>query len=87
MENKENVLLAINKIIEEQEAIIGPLARELATNTPGIKITKTGIEIDIDYKQAINNLSNTYKDIFGDIAVQVTRDILVKYKIDILARK
>lgn len=83
MENKENIKLAINKIIEEQESIIGPLARELATSTAGIKETTEGFDFEIDYKQAINNLSNTYKDIFGDIAVQVTEDILVRYKLNI----
>lgn len=83
MENKETINIAVNKIIEEQEAIIGPLARELASKTTGIKETKEGFEVEIDYKEAITNLSDTYRDIFGDIALQVTQDILIKYKLKV----
>lgn len=83
MENRENIKIAINKIIAEQELIIGPLARELATNTKGIKSTPEGFDFETDYKQVINNLSNTYKDIFGDIALQVTQEVLIKYHLDI----
>ncbi|MDB5184183.1 MAG: hypothetical protein JWO07_864 [Candidatus Saccharibacteria bacterium] len=64
------------KIIEQQEAIIGPIAveqakqiRELAINWPKHDVGITGSPQD-----AIDDLVEKYKELFGQIAVQVSRE-------------
>jgi hypothetical protein len=64
------------KIIEQQEAIIGPIAveqakqiHELVLNWPQHQVSVTG-----DPQQAIDELVEQYKELFGQIAVQVSKE-------------
>lgn len=71
----------VEKIIEEQEAIIGPVAveqakqiRELAINWPEHDVDITG-----NPQQAIDELVEKYKELFGQIAVQVSREAAASF--------
>lgn len=64
------------KIIEQQEAVIGPIAveqakqiRELSINWPQHHVGVSG-----NAQQAIDELVEKYKELFGQIAVQASRD-------------
>lgn len=71
------------KIIEEQESIIGPVALEQAKKVPGLTIDwqKKVVTISGDEKNAVEQLIEKYKEFFGNASVQVCRDA-VKSLID-----
>ncbi len=66
------------KIIEEQEAIIGPVALEQARQVSGLKITwdknKHDVTIDGDSSEVVNNLVKKYQALFGQTSVEVCKD-------------
>jgi hypothetical protein len=64
------------KIIEQQEVVIGPIALEQAKQIQGLTIDwpQRSVEITGDPSQVINKLVATYKELFGQIAVQVSKD-------------
>jgi len=64
------------KIIEHQEQIIGPVAIEQAEQIPELHIdwTKHEISISGDGSQAIDRLVQQYKELFGQISVEVSRE-------------
>lgn len=63
------------KIIAGQEAIIGPVAIEQAQRVPHMKIDWSKHEVDIDGNKVavIEDLINRYKDLFGQISVEVSK--------------
>ncbi|MBI3633549.1 MAG: hypothetical protein HY226_04625 [Candidatus Vogelbacteria bacterium] len=64
------------KIIKQQESIIGPVAIEQAKRVSGIKIdwnSKT-VTISGDEAAAIDKLVNQYKELFGQISVEVCKE-------------
>ena len=63
------------KIIAGQEAIIGPVAVEQAQQVDGITVdwAKHEAEVSGNKVQAIEELINKYKELFGQISVEVSR--------------
>ncbi len=66
----------VEKIIEQQEAIIGPVAVEQAKKVHELKINwpQHLVGIDGNPQQAIDELVAQYKELFGQIAVQVSKE-------------
>jgi hypothetical protein len=64
------------KIIKSQEAIIGPIAAEQAQRVPHLKVDWKNKEIAIegDTSKAINSLVQVYKELFGQISVEVSKE-------------
>lgn len=69
------------KIIKEQENIIGPLALEQARKVPGLIIDDNGKEVRFngDQKDIVEKLVEKYRDLFGKASVQVCRDAAKDY--------
>lgn len=66
----------VEKIIEQQEAIIGPVAVEQAKKVSELKINwpQHAVDIDGNPQAAIDELVAQYKELFGQIAVQVSKE-------------
>lgn len=64
------------KIIEQQESIIGPVAIERAKQVPGIVIDwdKRKVSLSGDEAKVIDALVEKYKELFGQISVEVCRE-------------
>ena len=64
------------KIIEEQEGIIGPIAIEEAQTVPDLKIDweKHEIKVEGNPKDVIEKLVEVYRDFFGQASVEVCKD-------------
>jgi hypothetical protein len=69
------------KIIEQQEAIIGPVAVERAKQVGELKINWPQHDVDIagDPQLAIDELVNQYKELFGQIAVETCKEAAARY--------
>ena len=66
----------IVKIIRNQEAIIGPVAVERALSVPNLELnweTHTAA-LKGDESEAIGNLVGVYKELFGQISVEVCKE-------------
>jgi len=66
----------VEKIISEQESIIGPIAVEQAQRVPGLKVnySKHEISFEGDKSQAIEKLIEIYKELFGQASVEVCKE-------------
>lgn len=64
------------KIIKEQETIIGPVALEQAQKVRGLKINWPNHEITFqgNEKDIIEKLIEQYKNIFGQTSVEVCKE-------------
>lgn len=64
------------KIIEQQENIIGPVAVEQARQVSGLAIDwpEHAVTIEGDGRAAIDKLMKQYKELFGQIAEQVSKE-------------
>ena len=64
------------RIIKEQETIIGPIALEQARKVPGLEVDweKKEVVIKGDEKKAVEQLIEKYRDFFGNASVEVCRD-------------
>jgi hypothetical protein len=64
------------KIIEQQETIIGPVAIEQAKQISGLKIDwpKHSVDIKGNPQAVIDDLIKQFKELFGQIAVQVSKE-------------
>ena len=64
------------RIIKEQESIIGPIALEQARKVPGLEVDwqKKQVTIQGDEKKAVELLIEKYRDFFGNASVEVCRD-------------
>jgi hypothetical protein len=64
------------KIIKSQEAIIGPVAVEQAERVPHLKLDwdHEKVAIDGDEAKAIDALVAVYKELFGQISVEVSKE-------------
>lgn len=64
------------RIIKSQEAIIGPVAIEQARRVPHLNVDWEAKQIDINGNEAdtINALVNIYKELFGQISVEVSKE-------------
>lgn len=63
------------KIISGQEAIIGPVAIEQAEQVEGMHVDwgKQEVQIEGNKVQTIENLIEKYKELFGQISVEVSK--------------
>lgn len=70
----------VAKIIEQQEAIIGPIAVDQAKLVKKLKINWAQHEVDItgDPQAAIDELVEQYRELFGQIAVETCREAVSK---------
>lgn len=66
----------VEKIISEQEQIIGPIALEQAASIPGLKIDwpNHAVAFDGDAPEIVNQLITRYSNFFGPAAVEVCKD-------------
>jgi hypothetical protein len=64
------------KIIKSQEAIIGPVAIEQAQKVPHLSVDWDSKKVDIsgDAASAIDALINVYRELFGQISVEVSKE-------------
>lgn len=69
------------KIIEQQEAIIGPVAVERAKQVSKLKIDWPQHDVDIsgNPQMAIDELVNQYKELFGQIAVETCKEAAARF--------
>ena len=66
----------VDKIIREQESIIGPIALEQAKKVPGLKVDMENNKISIEGNKTVvvETLVEQYKDLFGQASVQACKD-------------
>jgi len=64
------------KIIQSQEGIIGPVAIERAQVVDGMTLdwANHAVSITGDKVRAVEDLIDQYKELFGEISVQVSKD-------------
>ncbi len=64
------------RIVEEQELIIGPLAREEALRVPGFSFVagQKAVVLTGDKRALIDQLVVRYERLFGPASIQVCRD-------------
>lgn len=64
------------KIIREQEGIIGPVALEQARKVPGLSLNwdKHEVKLEGDQKEIIEKLVEQYEYLFGRASVEVCKD-------------
>lgn len=64
------------RIIQSQEAIIGPVAVEQATHIEGLTLDwdKHEAKLGADKAGILQKLIQTYKDLFGHISVEVSKE-------------
>jgi molybdopterin converting factor small subunit len=69
------------KIIEQQEAIIGPIAVQQAQRVGELTIDWPQHEVAIsgNPQTAIDELVEKYKELFGQIAVETCKDAVSRY--------
>jgi hypothetical protein len=66
----------IVKIIKSQEDIIGPVAAERAQRVPHLKVdwANKKVAIDGDEAKVVDALVQVYKELFGQISVEVSKE-------------
>ncbi len=70
----------VEKIIEQQEQIIGPVAVDQARQVEGINIDwdHHTVVLEGDEKELVNALIGQYEVLFGQIAVEVSKEAAAK---------
>lgn len=66
----------VEKIITEQEKIIGPIALEQAQKVPGLKVDleKHNVQFEGNQTNVVDKLVEKYKEIFGQASVEVCKE-------------
>lgn len=66
----------IDRIIEAQEAVVGPIAFEQARKVSGLTVDETHhtVKINGNEKEAVDTLIKQYEGLFGRASVEVCRD-------------
>lgn len=69
------------KIIEQQESIIGPIAVQQAQQVKELKVDWPNHDVDIsgNPQKAIDELVQQYKELFGQIAVETCKEAAARY--------
>lgn len=63
------------KIIKEQEVIIGPVAYERARKVDGLEVTNSGdVKISGNAKEVLKHLVEQYEQLFGRTSVEVCKE-------------
>jgi hypothetical protein len=64
------------KIIQSQEAVIGPVAVEQAKKVTNLKVDwdNKSVSITGDESAAVDDLIEVYKELFGQISVEVSKE-------------
>jgi hypothetical protein len=64
------------RIIKEQENIIGPIALERANNVPGMKVdwANRTVSLEGDRTEILEKLVESYRHFFGQASVEVCRE-------------
>lgn len=67
---------AVEKIINEQRNVIGPLAIEQAKKVSGLNINTEGLDVSFtgNKTEILGKLVEQYQKLFGQTSVQVCRD-------------
>lgn len=67
-----------DKIIKEQQAIIGPVAFEQAKKVPGLKLDEQerSVSLEGNEKEIIQKLVEQYQHLFGQTSVEVCKDAI-----------
>lgn len=70
----------VEKIIKDQEDIIGPIALEQAQKVPGLKVDleKHDVRFDGNQTDVVEKLVEKYKEIFGQTSVEVCKEAAKK---------
>lgn len=72
---------AAERIVKEQEAVIGPLAFDQARKVAGLTIAKNGhIELVGNAKDVLTHLVQQYEHLFGQASVEVCKDAVREVK-------
>ena len=66
----------VEKIIKDQEGIIGPIALEQAQKVRGLRVDleKHNVQFDGSQKDIVEKLVEKYKEIFGQASVEVCKE-------------
>jgi len=66
----------VERIIKQQESIIGPIAIEQAEHVHNLKInwSKHDVAVSGDGSKVIDDLVEKYKELFGKISVEVCKE-------------
>lgn len=77
------------KIIQSQEGIIGPVAVEQAQRVDGMTVEWAAHKVTItgDKVRAVEDLIDKYKELFGQISVEVSRDAVAHLMLQLPADK
>ncbi len=62
------------KIITEQETIIGPVALEQARKVPGLKLDDHHVTIEGNKASVVDGLVEQYRNLFGQTSVEVSKE-------------
>lgn len=65
------------KIIEAQEAIMGPVAVEQAQRVPSLKVdnwARHQVSVSGDGEKVIDELVGTFRRLFGQLSVEVSKE-------------
>ena len=75
-DNQDIFVQFADRIIREQEGIIGPIAYEQASKVPGITIDPTthAIQLKGDKKQILENLVKQYELLFGRVSIEICKE-------------
>lgn len=75
METTSTVSQIAERIIQEQENIIGPVAIEQAKKVEGLEVTSDkDVKISGNAKSVLENLVNQYEKLFGRASIEVCRE-------------
>jgi hypothetical protein len=66
----------VERIVREQETIIGPIAIEQAQKVPGLKVDLNKHEISFqgNRMEAVENLIEKYRELFGQASVEACKE-------------
>lgn len=68
-------ILAISRIIKEQQSIIGPVALDQAKKVAGLEVGGgDDVKITGNKKEVLGNLVNQYAKLFGQASVEVCKE-------------